>query len=325
MGMRLAGPRVGGKIYLVRGGCVYSGVDLSHVHLWLRCGQPSQGGNGFQEHPLPTVPTRRRRGPPCRAAGTSPKAGSWGWNKPGVTGGKERDCSSKGAQAALDQPPPSATVSASVLGAVRAFRQAHNPAPAAPPAPSAAPGQAQLSGEWRRGMVFSGWSSFAHLASPGLFGLSHPCPPPAPPARPVGNFLFPKPTLSIFFPPAPHCPGLWARKSPLPSPAPLPSCSPHPTGEAPTTAPPPPPPPAASHLGPPTPAPPPSTPSCPSPPPPPSLLPMASHSGELPQGVLLQVRGWVSGIPLCPGVTHLLGPFRAAQPGGGGALTLWGW
>lgn len=144
-------------------------------------------------------------------------------------------------------------------------------------------------------MVFSGWSSFAHLASPGLFALSHPCPPPAPPALPVGTFLFPKPTLSIFFPPAPHCPGLWARQSPLPSPAPLPSCSPHPTGEAPTPAPPPPP--AASHLGPPTPAPPPSTPSCPSPPPPPLLL-KTSHSGELPQGVLLQVRGWVSGIPV---------------------------
>lgn len=145
MGMRLAGPRVGGKIYLVRDGCVYSEVDLSHVHLWLRCGQPSQGGNGFQEHPLPTVPTPRHRGPPCRVAGTSPKAGSWGC-KPGVTGGKERDCSSKGAQAGLDQPPPSATVSASVLGALRASRQAHNPTPAAPPAPSTAPGASSTLG-----------------------------------------------------------------------------------------------------------------------------------------------------------------------------------
>ena len=49
MGVRLAGVRVGGKIHLVHGGCVYSGVDLTHVHLRLRCGQPSQGGNGFQE------------------------------------------------------------------------------------------------------------------------------------------------------------------------------------------------------------------------------------------------------------------------------------
>ena len=133
--------------------------------------------------------------------------------------------------------------------------------------PQHAPGQAQLLGEWRGGVVFSGWSRFAHLTSPGALWFEPSLPAPCASCR-WGGFLFPKPTLSIFFPPTPHCPGLWARKSPLSIAAPLPSCSfllptPQP-GRLPLL--PRPPPPASSHLGPPTPAPPPPTPACPPPP-----------------------------------------------------------
>lgn len=168
--------------------------------------------------------------PPCRVAGTSPKAGSWGWYKPGVTRGRDRGVSRRHQLLISHHARPASQ------GAPGPLMRPTTPS-AAPPTPSPpglnAPGQAQLrvSGE---GPDVSGvaqlgsWNeSWAPRSEPSL--------PATCPSFRCAGFLFREPALSVFSPiatphprPAPHCPGALcqevssAHSSPAPAHSPLP-------------------------------------------------------------------------------------------------------